>query len=243
MCFNTFLGLVICLECSCGIGNKSIASHIQEVHWDAKIRLDHAKLNQTLADLEVKEEFDLADLPVSCPQIEGLHLTPEAYICPHCQRIRGHLASIKEHHLQDHKSLPTPSSWKKIAAQQIHHKNRTPYFQVIPKAPAAEADAGTQHFIFLQKERERTVADYDMSKINPRQVSTWLNATKWHVLVSPYDHQHLLSLVKMPERTEATLEILAKAVLTYTKRADLAMDTLSNLALRIINSPEPPYVP
>ena len=77
-----------------------------------------------------------------------------------------------------------------------------------------------------------------MSKIDSRQVSTWLKATKWHILVAPYDHQHLITLVTTPSKAEKELEILGTAVNAYTCKADQVMDTLSHLALCIINSPE-----
>jgi hypothetical protein len=241
MCFNKFLGLVICIQCEAAIGSKTVAKHLHDIHKDANIRIEHPKLNQVITDLEVKESFDLSNLPPTCLQIEGLRLSSEAYLCSNCQLIRGTLKSIQEHHLAAHGDCPIPVSWTRVAAQQIHHQQRTPYFQVIPKSvPLENDDAVTWFFTSLNKDRQKAVADFDISKIDPRQVSTWLKATQWHVLVAPYDHQHLVSLVVMPTKAEPQLEILAKAVHTYTCKADQAMDTLSNLALRIINSPEPP---
>ena len=244
MCFNQFLGLVICIQCEAGIGSKSIAKHIYDIHKDANIRIEHAKLSQVITDLNVKDSFDVAHLPPSCPQIEGLRLSPEAYLCSHCQLVRGTLKSIKEHHLTAHADSPMPVTWTRVAAQQIHHQHRTPYFRVIlahvPSERGDDDDAAMRFFISLNKDRQKAVSDFDISKIDPRQVSTWLKATQWHTLVAPYDHQHLVSLVTMPTKAESELEILAKAVHMYTRKADQVMDTLSHLALCIINSPEPP---
>ena len=241
MCFNQFLGLVICLECESAIGSRSIAGHIHDIHADATIRLDYAKLKQALSDMQAKESFDLAKLPPYCPQIEGLHLCPDAYLCASCPHIRGTLLSIKEHHHAAHSNTVMPTLWTRVAAQQIHHQNHTPYFQVIPTIiPVENNDTTTRFFMSLNNDRQKAVADFDLSKINPRQVSIWLNATKWHILISPYNYNHLLSLVQMPAKSEPELEILAKAVDCYTRKADQAIDTLSNLSLRIINSPEPP---
>jgi hypothetical protein len=240
--FNTFLGLAICLECCCGIGSKSIEAHLHDVHKEEEFRIDHVKLKKALSDLQAKESFDVMTLPPSCYEIEGLALCSNAYMCSICQLIRGSLLSIKQHHFDVHKDVDMPTSWTQVAAQQIHHNNRTRYFRVVPRVQSASKvdDVPTRFFLSLHEERQKMVADYDMSKIDPRQVSTWLNVTKWHVLVAPYDHRHLLSLVTMPTRSETELEILAKAVSTYVWKADQAIDTLSNLALRIINSPEPP---
>lgn len=202
--------------------------------------MDHVRLMQVFSDLQVKESFDIADLPLDCPQIEGLYFTADAYMCSNCPRIRGNLASIKEHYFSDHQNFPMPSSWNKVAAQQLHHKHSTPYFQVKPTTIPVDVDAATNFFVSLNNERQKVVAQFDQSKVDPRQVSIWLKATKWHVLVSPYDHTHLISLVAMPIKQEIELEILAKAVDAYTQKADKVMDTLSNLALRVINSPEPP---
>jgi len=240
MCFNTFLGLVICLDCGAAIGGQSIETHLHVIHKEESFRIDHIKLKQTLVDLQVKESFDLTNLPPNCHQIEGLHLSSDAYLCSICQHIRGTLLSIKRHHLTTHSTSPMPISWTRVVAQQLHHHNHSSYFQVIPKdTPSDNNDITTQFFISLNKNRQKAVADYDISKIDPRQVSVWLKITKWHVLVAPYDHNHLLSLVKMPIKSETMLEILAKAVDSYTLKADRAIDTLSNLALRILNSPEP----
>ena len=239
--FNQFLGLIICLECNCALGGKGIETHLHDVHKDQGFRIDHTKLKQALSDLQAKESFDLANLPQNCPQIEGLYLCSDAYLCASCQHIRGTILSIKRHHLSAHSDIAMPGSWTRVAAQQIHHQNHTPYFQVIPSHILLENDdATTRFFNSLNKDRQQTVADFDISKIDPRQVSTWLKATKWHMLVAPYNHQHLISLVTMPTKQEPELEILAKAVHMYTHKADQVMDTLSNLALRIINSPELP---
>jgi hypothetical protein len=241
MCFNSFLGLVICLECSSAIGSKSIEVHLHDIHKDQQFKINHTVLKQALLDLQVKESFDLKSLPLCCPQIEGLHLSSDAYLCSSCQHIRGTLSSIKLHHITTHSNVPMPTSWTQVTAQQLHHHNHTPYFQVIPTHIPSQNDNATTHFFnSLNHDRQKAVADFDISKIDPRQVSIWLNATKWHVLVAPYNHNHLLSLVKMPAKSEPELEILAKAVDCYTRKADQIMDSLSNLALRIINSPEPP---
>lgn len=232
---------MICLECEAAIGRKSIAKHIYDVHGDANIRLDHNKLSQALENLQAKESFDLANIPRHCPQIEGLAFHPDAYICSICQHIRGNLISIKQHHFDTHKNITLPLSWTRVAAQQLHHQNRTPYFQVIPShIRSKDENANTRFFHSLHKDRQKAVAAFDMSKIDPRQVSMWLNVTKWHILVAPYDHQHLISLVQMPTKSETELDILAKSVGIYTRKADQVMDTLSHLALCIINTPEPP---
>ncbi len=68
----------------------------------------------------------------------------------------------------------------------------------------------------------------------------WLSATKWHIHVAPYEHSHLVSLVKHPAKAETEFAILAKAVEQYTQKADKAIDTLSTIALQVINTPEPP---
>lgn len=171
LCFNRFLGLVICIECSCGIGRKGVAYHLHEVHRDEQIRLNNEKLGQAFIELGVNNTFDLACLSDNCLQIEGLHLTQDTYICSHCKRIRGNLASIKEHHFLDHKNLPIPSSWKHVVAQKIHHQNRTPYFKVIPRLSGVQMGTVTQHYLCLQNEREKKVVVYAMSKVDPRQVS------------------------------------------------------------------------
>jgi len=240
LCFNTFLSLVICLECGSAINGKSIEPHLHNIHKEHGIRIEHIKLKKALSDLQAKDSFDLATLPSICPQIEGLKLCPDAYLCTYCPHILGTLFSIKKHHLTTHSNYPMPPSWSRVAAQQLHHHNFTPYFQVVPTKVAPENDdASTRFFLSLNNDRQKAVANYDISKIDPRQVSIWLNITKWHVLIAPYDHKHLLSLVQMPTKSETILEILAKAVDCYVHKADHAMDTLSNLALRIINSPEP----
>jgi len=240
MCFHKLLGLVLCIECKAAIGSKGVVEHIYNSHADAEIRLDHAKLSKVLSDLQVKDFFDLKDLPWDCPQIEGLHLTHEAYLCSHCQLIRGNLASIKEHHFAVHANLPKPTSWTTVTAQQLHHNNRTPYFKVRPMTTAPEANASTQFFLLLQEQRERVVANFDLSKIDPCQVCMWLSATKWHIHVAPYEHSHLVSLVKHPAKAETEFAILAKAVEQYTQKADKAIDTLSTIALQVINTSEPP---
>lgn len=241
MCFNSFLNLVICLECSSAIGSKGIEEHLHNIHKDQQFKINHTTFKQALLDLHVKESFDLTSLPSCCPQIEGLHLSSDAYLCSSCQHIRGTLSSIKKHHTTTHANIPMPTSWTRVTAQQLHHQNHTPYFQVIPRlVPSQNDDATTRFFNSLNYNRQKAVADFDMSKIDPRQVSIWLNATKWHVLVAPYDYNHLLSLVKLPAKSEPELDILVKAVDCYTRKADQAMDSLSHLALCIINSPEPP---
>jgi len=239
LCFNQFLGLVICLECSCAIGGKAIESHLHDVHKEEQFRIDHTNLKQALIDLQVKESFSLAKLPFNCAQIEGLHVTSDAYLCDICQHIRGTLPSIQKHHLTAHSQSPRPISWTKVTAQQLHHHNNTPYFRVNPhNIPADNNDVATQFFLSHNKNREKAVANYDISKIDPRHVSTWLKATKWHILIAPYDHQHLLSLVSKPTKAEKELENLGIAVNAYTRKADQVIDTLSHLALCIINSPE-----
>jgi len=239
LCFNQFLSLVICLECSCALGSKAIEPHLHDVHKEEHFRIDHTKLKQALVDLNVKESFSLAKLPSNCPQIEGLYLLPNAYLCGICQHIRGTLQSIQKHHRTAHSNSPMPVSWTRTTAQQLHHNNDTPYFRVIPRnIPTDNNDVATQFFLSHNKNREKTVANYDISKMDPRQVSIWLKATKWHILVAPYDHQHLLSLVSKPTKAEKELENLGIAVNTYTRKADQVMDTLSYLALCIINSPQ-----
>lgn len=241
LCFNQMLGLAICLECSCAIGKKAIESHLHDVHKDHGFRIDHTKLKQAVVDLDIRESFDLDDLPPNCPPIEGLHLCPDAYLCAGCPHIRGTLLSIKRHHLTAHPNTPMPISWTRVAAQQLHAQNRTPYFQVTPDTVLSQHDdAATRFFMSLNKDRQKAVSDFNISKMDPRQVSTWLKVTQWHTLVAPYDRQHLVSLVVMPTKAESELEILAKAVHMYTRKADQVMDTLSHLALCIINSPEPP---
>ena len=241
LCFNQFLGLAICLECGSALGRKGIEPHLHEIHKDQTFRIEQSKLKQALEDLQVKESFDLANLPSICPQIEGLHLCSDAYLCANCPHVRGTLLSIKEHHHTAHSNTIMPTLWTRVTAQQIHHQHHTPYFRVIPTiVPLNNDDATTRFFMSLNKDRQQVVTNFDISKIDPRQVSIWLNATQWHVLVSTYDHSHLRSLVKMPAKSEPELDILAKAVDCYTRKADQAMDSLSNLALRILNSPEPP---
>ena len=83
------------------------------------------------------------------------------------------------------------------------------------------------------------VANFDLSKIDPRQVCMWLSTTKWHIHVAPYEHSHLVSLVKHPSKSETEFAILAKAVEQYTQKADKVIDTLSTIALQVINTPEP----
>jgi len=152
ICFNVFLGLIICLECGCALGTKSIVLHLHDVHQEEHFRIDHTKLNQVLTELQVKESFDLTNLPINCPEIEGLHLSSNAYICFTCQHIRGTLKSIQTHHLACHPNIPMPTSWKRVAAQQLHHQNRTSYFQVIPRnLPSNENDIATQFFISLNQ--------------------------------------------------------------------------------------------
>ncbi len=240
MCFHKLLGLVLCIECSAAIGRKGVVGHIYDKHADAEIRLDHTKLTKVLSDLQVKDSFNLKDLPQDCPQIEGLHLTHEAYLCSYCQHIRGNVASIKEHHFSVHADLPTPTSWEKVTAQQLHHKHHTPYFKVTPMIAPPEANVATRFFLSLQEQREKVVAKFDLSKIDPRQVCVWLSATKWHIHIAPYEHSHLISLIKFPAKAEIELAILGKAVEKYTQKADKAIDTLSALALQVINTPEPP---
>lgn len=231
----------MCLECSCALGSKGIEAHLHEIHKDQGFRIDHTKLKQALSDLHVKESFNVANLPQPCPEIEGLRLCLDAYLCASCQHIRGTVLSIKRHHLSAHPEMAMPGSWTRVPAQQLHHQHHTPYFQVIPShVPLEDDDATTRFFMSINKDRQHTIADFDISKIDPRQVSTWLKATQWHTLVAPYDHRHLVSLVTMPTKAESELEILAKAVHMYTRKADQVMDTLSHLALCIINSPEPP---
>jgi len=241
MQFNTFLNLAICLECSSAIGSKNIEAHLHEIHREHSFRINHVKLNQALLDLKVQESFDVTTLPSNCPQIDGLSLSLDAYLCSICNHIRGNLVSIKKHHYDMHKRVLMPTSWTRVAAQQLHHQACTPYFQVVPRQVIANKDdAMTRFFLSLNTKRQKMVDDFDVSKIDPRQVSTWLNATKWHILVARYDYHHLISLVAIPTKLETEFTILAEAVHTYTRKAEQMIDTLSNLALCIINSPEPP---
>ena len=121
MCFNQFLGLVICLGCKAAIGSRHVQNHIHDVHVDANIWIDHTMLNEALSDLHTNTSFDIGTLSLHCPQIEGLYLTHDAYLCSHCQHIQGTLLSIIFQHIQHHQcpfhgqELQLSSSITKIA--------------------------------------------------------------------------------------------------------------------------------
>lgn len=233
--------MFICIDCQSAIEptSTSIADHVQKIHKDCSFRVKHTNLNKIICDLNIQPKFDAKNPPNNCPAIEGLYLTTQAYLCSECSHIRGTIDSIKQHFQTSHSSVEC--TWSQVTAQQIHHKNHTPYFRVFPASTLTNTNAPMGGLQFLEEIRtkgENTLATFNYTQIDPRQVSPWLRKTRWHKLVAQYDHNHLIQLVKMPGKQEPQFEILAKCVHVYASRCCHAIDTLPELALKVINSPD-----
>ena len=57
------------------------------------------------------------------------------------------------------------------------------------------------------------LAKFNMAKVDPKQVSPWLLATRWHLHVNPYPQEHLIQLVALPVKgKEPSLDRLSEAV-------------------------------
>lgn len=234
--FHNILQLLICLDCGIAIGTKAVVEHMHTIHKTASVHFDHSKLDSIFTTFGVQDSFSLNTLPNPCPQIEGLLVT-KAYMCALCHHLRGTEESIRKHHSATHQGIPNPHVWQRVSAQQLHHRNHTPYFRIYPHSTPNTPTHLSQYVDTLHQQRVAKVNQYDIAKIDPRQVSPWLNATQWHTHIAPYDYQHLMTLVKSPNPQELHLAFLAKVVEKYTTNADNAIDTLSHLARQVLNSP------
>ncbi|KAF9470600.1 hypothetical protein BDN70DRAFT_901974 [Pholiota conissans] len=216
--FNQLLGLLICLDCSIAIGSQGVVEHFTHVHSRAGGQLDHTKLQATFHILGVKESAEEVALPNPCPQIEE---------------------SIRKHHSMHHKDVASPKTWKNIPAQQLHHNQNSSYFSIIPTVAASSNTPPSihEHFTNINIMRIAAIEAINASNIDLRQVSPWLSATQWHKYVAPYNCEHLTTLVKCPSQQDPLLGFLSMAVDNYTSKADQAINTLSLLALQVLNSP------
>lgn len=237
MCFNKCLRLVICLDCGVAITSKNIIKHVHDSHSELSVRFDNTQLSQIIEELGVLDSYSAVNIPAECSPFEGLHLTTDAYLCTECPHIRGTCASIQTHFITSHDGSNCPTTWERITAQQLNYRNKTPFFRVrVPPSPST--DSVLENYLTeLDTERQKSIKAFDQSKVDPRQISPWLRATRWHEHVATFDHSHLMSLVAYPSKSESTLQVLAKAVESYTQQSDDAIDTLSTIALQVINSP------
>lgn len=239
MAFNTMLQMVICIDCNAAISSTQVAFHISSSHGNAKMRIKHAELAQALQELNAQESFDIKSLESPCKPIEGLAAPVTVLVCPQCPHMRSTQASMNTHFWQVHNNLPAPKNCKTALAQQLHPGSNSPYFQVFSKQKISTPH---NHTVFLENthsKRIKIVENFDLSKVDPRQVTPWLHATKWHAHVAPYNHDHLWSLVQPPSRLESELQFLGTVINAYTTRSNKEMDTLSTLARQVINSPNP----
>lgn len=212
--------------------------HITTLHSDSIPRLDHKELKTVLEDLGVHDSFLHAELPNPCPIIEGLVAHKIAYQCTLCFLIRGSPTTLRKHYQQQHPDEVSPNLATTVIAQQLHHKNRTPYFRVYPEETSGELNAHLTFFQSVHGKRKDSVKTTKVSKVDPRMISVWLNTSQWHTLIEGLDPTHLISLVALPTKHEPELNGLQKAVEVYSSRADAAIDSLSHLARRCINSPD-----
>lgn len=238
MTFNSYLKMVICMDCTAAIGCNQISDHLSNCHEGSKIRIDHTELNRTLRDLGAQESFDPKTLPAPCSSIEGVSAVISVLACPYCSHMRATEPSMTTHHRKHHKEQPLLVKWESVFAQQLHPGNNSPYFQVFQH----QVSSATKFASFLSKieeDRKRAVDSFDMSRVDARQVSPWLHTTGWHLHVAPYSQDHLWSLVQLPSTQDVGLDVLKEAVNAYTKKSNQKMDTLSTLARQVINSPDP----
>ncbi|KAF8888727.1 hypothetical protein CPB84DRAFT_1849547 [Gymnopilus junonius] len=237
LCFNSYLGLIICLDCGIGLGSKAVSDHLINTHSDGKFRINHIQLDLIIEELEVKRNINLEDLPSPCLVIEGFKPPTQKLQCNHCGHIRGSEESFRKHHSLVHTSAVSISHTP-VWAQQINSSNHSTYFKVLPpveSSPPTSFDFMIEDF---KAKRKEMLAKFNMSSVDPRQLSPWLMATRWHLHVDPFSQQHLMDLVALPrQEQEPNLFILIEVVHAYTQTADKAIDSLPLLALQRINSP------
>lgn len=239
ICVNCLLDLVICLDCQAGFNSKSVSEHLIHVHVHKHAQLDHKKLQSVLKALGVHESFELQDLPPNCPPIEGLAPFSDAYLCHLCPHIHSNHPSMQTHHQSIHSDKPILQLWNKVAAQQLHPTHNSPFFQVFPIHVAVQKDS---HLLFYQSVHHNcqcSLGQINTRLVDPQMVSVWLHSTQWHTLIEGQDVKNLIALVALPTKHEHELSCLSEAVHAYAIQADCVIDMLSQIALRVINSPVP----
>ena len=176
------------------------------------------------------------------PIVHGLALQDALY-CEECPTVMTNSKAMRAHHLGQHKDIPTPRTWKKCQAQRLKpqgngHLRRL--WRVIGDVEVMDEDDDALEILLsdLNKELENIILPDDHRLISP-----WLQTTHWHEYLatrgqdmSVKDLQHLISL---PQADETDLGGLHTAVKNYFEEALSILDTMSELVLQRINSPDP----
>lgn len=231
---NANLMVLFCKEHLWALLPERVQGHFNHSHSACRIKVDRQKLEASIVEHDIADEFpDISDTE-TYPRFKGLKVY-KGYRCRTCLKAFIELNSLKTHHYNDHRDLATGPSWVAHDVQQLHPRYAQQIFAV-EGAPPRRSDANT----LLEEVRK------EMNAINTDQMShsdgglplsPWLRTTGWYEHVRHYDISELRSLVAKPDKNE--FPRLVQVIEGYFSSSIDLINATEELVLQYLNSPDP----
>lgn len=239
---NAEFHFLVCQLCQEAILATAGRGHIKNKHKELLTAYNKEKYSKAIIELDVASLLP-SNIEGPRPAVHGLRLE-NALACERCSTVMANSKSMREHHLVQHKGMSPPTEWKKCKAQRLKREGggsvRT-FWRVIEDAESVDESDGHELRMLLSdldKELKNVTVPVDH-----RLVSPWLQSTNWHKYVAKrakgMSVNQVRNLVALPQRHEVNLEGLHHAVKSYFEEALALIDTMDELVLQYINSPDP----
>lgn len=225
--------------------------HLKNKHPELQAVFQQALFTAALKELNL----DLAsELPknITGPRspVYSLPIIEEAQICGHggCSSIFVKERSVRGHHHKQHKGVPLPSHWWVCKAQRLKAQGTGPlrvFWEVAVETVRLRDEGPSRRLLHqlmheLEEELEGPQARTQVPR-DPRLVSLWLLFTGWPAYVDSLElsNEAVCGLASLPKSRELGHRRLAAAVDTYFHEAVSLLDTMDELVLKRLNSPDP----
>ncbi|KAG6893968.1 hypothetical protein C0992_008005 [Termitomyces sp. T32_za158] len=232
--YNKALPALICLACGMVVMPSHIIEHMKNKHSDCGVYLNHELIKQDVQQLAIDDQLPSLDSNPR-PAFQGLTVHT-AFQCSACLKVYAAKSSITTHHYMEHKTIPIPSSWTMVSAQQLNNSNHRIYFPVIP-APSTPTSHSQMIVNQMQADMETLDGQPTGHRLDPRLVSPWLKSNRWLDLIKDKPIDELRASVAPLKKDEFPL--LVSAVRRLYFASEDMFDLVPELVLQRLNTPDP----
>jgi hypothetical protein len=243
---NTTLHCLCCEWCQIAIIPEHVAAHLKlNVHKAKGLIGDQAKLDETVEEMDIFECLPmtpetLAEDTAPAPY-KGLAIH-KGFQCTHCIKVTQSAEYMRKHFSSKHPIESKVNGWQECLVQRfthIHQKKTQMWFRVATVPEAVEELSLSEKILAdMKKELGKQLRVHHQSRnVDARNVSPWLKTTKWHEHLGAFEHKELLALSTPPGAKE--FPGLQDAVEEYFEEATELLESMQELTLQKLNSPDP----
>ena len=184
------LHCLCCKWCQIGVLPGQVAAHLSlEVHRTKGLKVDQAKLDEVLEEMDVFECFPVTPETnaedAAPPPYEGLAIH-QGFQCTRCTKMTQSAEYMQKHYSSKHPGESRVDGWRQCSIQRFTPagvENMPMWFRVAPvETPEVDTRSLEERILTEMKQEMKKYLDvqHRLNNVDARNISPWLKTTKWH---------------------------------------------------------------